>query len=72
MEFIDFSLRIDVNFGIMTREQYSEFTGSLLKILRENPVDNKKLIDFLSIDKRPFALAEIQYPTQDEHSNIKN
>lgn len=73
MKFIDVKLTIDVSFGTMTEDQYKDF----IKFFKENfgknePIDNKKVIDYLSLDKRPFHISSYGLQDDEENENIKN
>ncbi|MGV9003974.1 hypothetical protein [Flavobacterium sp.] len=73
MDFIDLDFTINVSFGTMTREQYDEFISFFGDRFFDNKIDNKKLIELLSLDKRTISLSRIAHPSVDEvNQNISN
>ena len=63
MNFVDLKLTINVDFGIMTEDQYKEFVAFFSKRFgAEEIINNKALIECLDLDARPFAVTRIKSP----------
>jgi len=43
----------------MTKDQYKIIHDFFVATLNNETIDNKELIDFLALDKRPFAVSSI-------------
>jgi hypothetical protein len=70
MDFVDVKLTIDVQFSTMTMEQYNEFVEFFQNYFTDpNPINNKKVIDYLSLDKRPMHVARISAPKWNENDD---
>lgn len=63
MEFVDLTLTINVTYGAMSMEQYKRINDFFAASLNDETINNKNLIDFLSLDKRPFSVTSISRNT---------
>nr|WP_294922166.1 hypothetical protein [uncultured Flavobacterium sp.] len=67
MELVELKLNISVTYAPMTKDQYKKIEQFFYNAINDLKINNEELIDFLAIDKRPFAVSSISQNKPNEN-----